>query len=492
MVTISSEILRRTKILVTLGPASTGQSTIESLIKTGVDGFRFNFSHGTIEDFRPVLRTVRDVSSELDRHIACMADLQGPKIRVGKLEEEPLTLSENSRVILHSGEQDFFDPPEDLPELPITHRNLVDDFTVGTKVHVNEGRITLRITEKREQCLIATVLEAGRVWNDKGVNVPDAEFDVPAMTPKDKEDLNAIVTEDFDMVALSFVRQASDLQEARAKLEEADPPIDLLAKIESKKALSNLDEIIDSVEGIIVARGDLGVEIGPERVPYHQKRMIEKANRKGRIVITATQMLESMISNPVPTRAEVSDVANAVLDVSDGVMLSGETAVGDHPVKVTDYMNDIVRATEDDFREKLASLSPDLDELDTKVGATMSNAAAQVANDVDASAIVAPTSTGFTVRMVSKTYPVCPIIALSFRATTRQKVSMYRNVKPYKLEKISSTEKLIEESIRIVDELELAQPGDNIVLLAGLPIDRGGITNLLHVIEIPESDQGSK
>lgn len=415
-----------------------------------------------------------------------MADLQGPKIRVGKLRDEPLDLSGNTTVAVVPAGQPPADLPVDYPCLPITHGNLVEDFTPGTQIYVNEGKVTLRVTEQKSDHLLATVTEAGRAWSDNGVNIPNADFHVPAMTEKDRRDLRAIVREDFDMVALSFVRKASDLNQARTILRDSDRPIDLLAKIESSKALGNLDSIIDAVEGIIVARGDLGVEIGPERVPYHQKKMIEKANRKGRIVITATQMLESMIDNPVPTRAEVSDVANAVLDVSDGVLLSGETAVGKFPVKVTDYMDNIIKTTEEDFREQLFELSPDLDKLEAKVGATMSNAAAQVANDVNASAIVAPTSSGFTARMVSKTYPVCPIIALSFNPTTRQKSSLYRNVKPYDLEKISSTEKLIDESIRIVRELDLARAGDNIVLLTGLPIDKAGITNLLHVIEVPE------
>lgn len=418
-----------------------------------------------------------------------MADLQGPKIRIGTLNTDSLTLEESDTVILYPSStlEPSFDESYSL--IPITHENLVQDFKVGTEIYLNEGKVQLRVTDKNKGSLTAEVEEGGRVRSDNGVNVPNANFDVPAMTDEDRSDLDDIVQADFDMVALSFVRRASDLEEARDTLDKTDRPIDLLAKIESKKALDNLDSIIETVEGIIVARGDLGVEIGPERVPFQQKRMIKKANQKGRIVITATQMLESMINSPVPTRAEVSDVANAVLDVSDGVMLSGETAIGEFPEKVTKYMNSIVTTTESDFRDELFEISPDLGELDAQVGATMSNAAAQVANEVEASAIVAPSSSGFTVRMVSKTYPVCPIIALSFKPTTRQKVAMYRNVKPYPLEKISSTEKLIEESTRITRELDLAEPGDNIVLLTGLPVDKGGITNLLHVITVPESAQ---
>lgn len=475
---------RRTKILVTVGPASREESTLRNLMEAGVDGFRFNFSHGSIEEFRPQLRKIRSISRDLDRYGACLADLQGPKIRVGKLEQEPLTLSHNESIILYPDTIDPDQLPDEQTSIPVDYENLSEDFRTDSVIFVNEGQVSLRVTRQHDSYVEARVTEEGTIWSDKGINLPETEVSAPAMTEKDRRDLEAIVEADFDMVALSFVRRASDLDEAREALKEADGNPDLLAKIESRKALDNLDEIISVVEGIIVARGDLGVEIGPERVPYQQKRMIRKANRMGRIVITATQMLESMIQNPVPTRAEVSDVANAVLDVSDVVMLSGETAIGDYPVKTTRTMNDIIRTTENDFRDELVELSPDLDELEVLVGASMSNAAARVANEVGAKAIVAPSSSGFTVRMVSKTYPVCPIVALSFNETTLRKTSLYRNVKPYPLEKIDTTDRLIEESQRIVRNLGLASPGDNIVLLTGLPINQAGVTNLLHVVEL--------
>lgn len=475
---------RRTKILVTVGPSTSDESTLRRLLEAGVNGFRFNFSHGSIDDFKPILKRIRKITSEFNRNVTCLADLQGPKIRVGKLDSQPLILENEEIVVVHPPDVTSDNLPDNSIHVPITHANLASDFSTGSLIHLNEGKVRLEVVEQKEDYIKARVREEGKIWNDNGVNVPDTEFSVPAMTDKDRRDLRGIVEEDFDMIALSFVRKASDLDEAREKIQEVDQPLDLLAKIESSKALRNLDEIISSVEGIIVARGDLGVEIGPERVPFQQKRMIRKANRRGRIVITATQMLETMIENPVPTRAEVSDVANAVLDVSDVVMLSGETAVGQYPIKTTETMNNIITTTETDFRDQLVELSPDLDRNEVKIGATMSNAAARVANDVDAKAIVAPTSSGFTARMVSKTYPICPIVALSYNDRTLQKSSLYRNVKPYPLEKISKTERLIEESKTIVRELNLAVEGDKIILLTGLPLERGGITNLLHVIEI--------
>jgi pyruvate kinase len=475
---------RRTKILVTIGPACEDETILRQLISTGVDGFRFNFSHGTIEDFRPQLRTIRKITEDLDTNVTCLADLQGPKIRIGKLKNEPITLEDGETVLLHADDRPTPETDFEAQIIPITHSNLAEDFTTGSKIYLNEGQITLEVTDQRSDYVLAVVKEGGRARSDKGVNLPETEFSVPAMTQKDKQDLNQIVQEDFDMVALSFVRRASDLSEARKTLNDTDRPIDLLAKIESQKALTNLDEIISAVEGIIVARGDLGVEIGPERVPFQQKRMIKKANEKGRIVITATQMLETMVDNPVPTRAEVSDVANAVLDVSDVVMLSGETAIGSFPVKTTQTMINIIRTTETDFRDELGKLSHNLAELEVQVGASMSNAAARVAKEVNAKAVVAPSSSGFTIRMVSKTHPECPIVGLSFKNTTRQKTALYRNVHPYSLDKVTRTDTLIEKSKDIVKELNLADSGDNIVLLAGLPINKPGLTNLLHVVKL--------
>jgi pyruvate kinase len=271
---------------------------------------------------------------------------------------------------------------------------------------------------------------------------------------------------------------------AREMIDDSNKNIDLIAKIESRKALDNLDGIIEAVEGIIVARGDLGVEVGVERVPFHQKEMIKKANRRGKIAITATQMLESMIQNPVPTRAEVSDVSNAILDGSDVVMLSGETAVGDYPIQSVKAMADIIEATEEDFHKQLIELTPDIEQGEEKLAASMSNAAARVANEIGAAAIIAPTSSGFTARMVSNTYSICPIIALSFNPVSRQKAALYRNVRPYELGKVTDTDKLMTASIEAAKEMGYAKEGDQVVLITGLPITQPGVTNFLHVMDV--------
>lgn len=475
--------LRKTKILITVGPACSDEETLRSLMEAGVNGFRFNFSHGSMEAHRSSLNRVRQISSELDQPVACLADLQGPKIRVGELEDEPMTVEQGTTYCLYpAGEEHTHG--NSTKQIPINYEFLLDDVEKGDEIYMNDGQIELVVEHVDEGCVQARSLVEGLLWSRKGVNIPGADLSVNAMTEKDFDDLEQIIKHDFDYVALSFVCRASDLDPARELLEQADRNMDLIAKIESRRALDHLDEIIDGSEGVIVARGDLGVEIGVERVPFHQKNMIRKANSRGKIVITATQMLESMIEKPVPTRAEVSDVSNAILDGSDVVMLSGETAVGDYPVRSVEAMAEIIEATESDFEEHLMELVSTVQEGAEKQAISMSNSAARVANEIDARAIVAPTASGFTARMVSNTYSFCPIIALSFDRTTRQKTALYRNVIPYSLRKMNDTDELIEASASVARELGYAAEGDPVVLLTGLPIREPGVTNFLHVLNV--------
>jgi len=478
----TTQVYRKTKILVTVGPSVSDEDKIRALINEGVDGFRFNFSHGGIEAHLPILNKVRKVAEEKGKYVACLADLQGPKIRVGEIEEEPLEIKEGQHVALYYCEREK--PNYEGPTIPICYEHILEDIHKDEVIFLSDGQIELQIKRKTETYLEAQSLVDGALWSRKGVNIPSSELSVDALTEKDRTHLRAVVQEDFDYVALSFVRHPRDLKPARKIIKKSNEDIDLIAKLESRKALDHLDEIIESVEGIIVARGDLGVEIGVERVPYYQKRMIEKANRRGKVAITATQMLESMIHNPGPTRAEVSDVSNAILDGSDVVMLSGETAVGEHPIRSVKTMCDIIGATEEDFQQHLMELTPDIEHGEEKLAASMSNAAARVANEIGASAIIAPTASGYTARMVSNTYPVCPIIALSFNPTSRQKAALYRNVTPYSLKKIEDTDSLVRNSVQVAKELGYAEPGDRVVLLTGLPTSRTGVTNLLHVIDV--------
>ena len=475
--------LRKTKILITVGPACWDEETLRSLIKAGVDGFRFNFSHGGIEDQRPVLERVRTIAKEEQRFVACLADLQGPKIRVAELSDEPMEIKQGETYCLYPVGQEHH-APATPGQIPIDYEHFIDDLSVDDEVYLNDGQLELIVEHVGNNCVQARSRVNGLLRSRKGVNIPSADLSVDAMTEKDHEDLQEIVKHDFDYVALSFVRRARDLEPAREILEQTEQNIDLIAKIESRRALDHLEAIIENSEGIIVARGDLGVEIGVERVPYHQKNMIRKANSRGKTVITATQMLESMIEKPVPTRAEVSDVSNAILDGSDVVMLSGETAVGSHPVRSVEAMREIITATESDFEEDLIELVSTVQEGPRKQAISMSNSAARVANEIGARAIVAPTASGFTAQIASNTVSRCPIIALSFDATTRNKAALYRNVVPYSLKKLSNTDELIEASACAARDLGYADKGDPVVLLTGLPISRRGVTNFLHVLNV--------
>ncbi len=473
---------RRCKILATVGPATAEPDKIEQLIEAGVNGFRFNFSHGGIEDFRPLITKIREISRERGEAVACLADLQGPKLRIGVNLSSELSVEPGQEVAVYpAGEAE---EPDFNPAIPISCSSLLTDLKPGENIYINDGQIQLQIKGETPVALLTVVKRGGIVAPKKGVNLPDSELSFPALTEKDKADLEGIIKADFDFIALSFVRRPEDLKPVREAIEAIEKPIDLIAKIETRLALENLPEIIGEVEGVMVARGDLGVEIGHRRVPYYQKEIIRQANSRGKIVITATQMLESMIKNSSPTRAETSDVANAVLDGSDVVMLSGETAVGDYPVETVETMNEIINSTESDFKQQLRELSADLEQPGREVAVSMVNAAARSAWEIAARAVVIPTFSGSTARLLSNTYTPCPLIALCASPTARQKSALYRNVYPWPLEVIDSTDRLVEEVKRVVKKLKIAREGEKIVLLAGLPLAKPGITNMIYVIEI--------
>ncbi len=475
---------RKCKILATVGPSLSDEKKLRRAIEAGVDGFRFNFSHGDIQQHRDILEIIRQISTEINRPVAALADLQGPKIRVGELEVDELELCEGQQVWIY---EDTVPPTAETPAIPIAYQNLVQEVEPGEDIFINDGIVQIKVLDRCEDCLEGRVITGGILWSRKGVNLPDSELKVPSLTDKDRRDLEGIVEEDFDMVALSFVRQPEDLRQIRKLLQDCGRPVDLIAKIEHRRALDNLESIINEVEGVMVARGDLGVEISPQRVPFYQKKIINEANRRGKIVFTATQMLESMIHNPRPTRAETSDVANAVIDGSDVVMLSGETAVGDYPLRVIETMDEIITATEKDFPRRPPGLSGVKDKTNDyarQIAISTSLSAAQSANQLEAAALVIPTFSGFTARLASNTNVRAPIIALCPSRTARQKLSLYRNVHTYPLGMVDDTDRLIEKTVEITRENNLATTGDRLVLLAGLPLSRPGVTNFMHIIEV--------
>lgn len=473
---------RRCKVLVTIGPAIEEKAQIKQLLEAGVDGFRFNFSHGTLEDFLPLIDRIREISRELEKPVACLADLPGPKLRVGSSLESALNLNVGEEVVVYEPDSGF--SVDSSRAFPVDCETLFEDVEPGESIYVNDGQVQLEIREVKQGAVFTRVQQAGLVQADKGVNLPDSDLSLHALTEADRQALTGIVQADFDLVALSFVRSARDLELAQETIAAEDSQVDLIAKIETKPALQNLEEIISEVQGVMVARGDLGVEISHRRVPFYQKEIIKRANRRGKIVITATQMLESMIEQPSPTRAETSDVANAVLDGSDVVMLSGETAVGNYPVEAVKTMVEIIDSTESDFQQELREISTDIQEPSREVAVSMVNAAARCAREIEARAVVIPTFSGSTARMFSNTYTPCPVIALCASSTTRQKSALYRNVYPWPLEVIDNTDQLVKEVKRVTRELELVEPGEKVVLLAGLPLAEAGITNMSYVIEI--------
>ncbi|MFP4687623.1 MAG: pyruvate kinase [bacterium] len=479
---MSFKAKRGCKILITFGPAIADPEKLRQLIRRGVNGFRFNFSHGNIENHRPWLDKIRKISEEEGKVVACMADLQGPKIRLGELDEEPVLLQDNQEVLLYPANSEA--PKSSQPVLPVSYDSLLQEIEVGEEVYINDGLVQLEISAKEDNFLRAQVITGGELSSRKGVNLPGSDLKIPAMTDQDREDLEEIIRSDFDMVALSFVRRPRDLCPVRKLLHKSDRPVDLIAKIECRQALENLDAIIKEVEGVIVARGDLGVEITQQRVPYYQKQIIQRANRRGRIAITATQMLESMIHNQRPTRAETSDVANAVIDGSDVVMLSGETAIGNYPLRAAEAMIEIIRATEQDFSPARDELDIDAAGEEKKSAVSICNAAADCVNDLGVRALVVPTFSGFTARLASNLNVDSLIIAFCPSITTLQKTALYRNVQPCVLEMMENTDELIEAVSEMVISRGIATSGDRLLLLAGLPLSKPGVTNFLHLIEI--------
>lgn len=457
----------KTKILSTLGPASFDEAVLSDLL-SAVDGVRFNFSHSTVDEHVEKARAIR---SE-DRNVTCLADLPGGKYRLR--DEQPITdLDEQDEVSVGYESVDIHLP--DTLDL--------DDFEEEDTVQISDGTIKIVLSKQKKQSWTATVKRGGRIESGDGLTLPDRSAFSAALTSQDREYLKRILDEPFDMVALSFVRNAEDVKEAakiiRSKSGDVRP--DLIAKIETEAALDNIDGILDYVEGVMVARGDLGAEVGVERVPYEQKRLIERANQQGKIVITATQMLDSMVQSQTPTRAEVSDVANAVLDGSDVVMLSEETAIGDYPLEAVRTMRNVIRRAEQDFQNDLDD-PVSLSQHDPPTAASLSRAAAGVAQRVQGSAVAVFTTSGFSARLMSKTHPDCPIISLCTTAEAYRKTRLYRNIEPMQLETPDSTDALIESVRHTVRGRSDIGEGP-IIVLGGLPLQQTRITNFLHVIE---------
>ncbi|MDR7415984.1 MAG: pyruvate kinase [Armatimonadota bacterium] len=475
---------RRTKIVATLGPATDAPGRIRELVRAGVDVFRFNFSHGTREEHARRMREVRRAAEELGRTVALLQDLQGPKVRVGELpEHRPVELREGERIFIRAEAGDVEDRV-----LTTTAPDLLREVRPGDRILLADGQMELSVTAVRESGIEAQVVRGGRVEEHKGMSLPGVRTRIPALTQKDLEDLRFGIAQGVDMIALSFVRRAEDVLSARAELERLGAEIPLIAKLERAEALDHLEEILASSDGVMVARGDLGVEVPLERVPVLQKTILRKANEFGIPAITATQMLESMVHHPRPTRAEVSDVANAILDGTDAVMLSDETAVGAYPVEAVRMMDRIAVEVE--------SAHPELYQAGLShtrrmgIAEAVAAAACALARDVRAKAIVVITRSGRTAQLVSKNRPAEPILAVTEDPRVARSLALWWGVEPVVTPFREDTDAMVAHTEEVLLRAGLVEPGDVVVFTGSSPIIARGRTNFLKVHRIRRREGG--
>jgi pyruvate kinase len=462
---------RRTKIVATIGPASASPEQVMELARAGMDGARLNLSHGTHDEHRERARAVRAIEAEIGRPLALIADLQGPKLRIGEL-DGPVRLTRGEDVVVAGGER------FDNGELPVSPAVISEVLQPGHEVLIDDGLVRLRvetIDQGRARC---AVLSGGVVTSHKGVNLPGVPVPIPSLTRKDMDDLELALELGVDFIALSFVRSAADVRDLHALIEHAGSHARVIAKIEKAEAVDALDAILDEADAVMVARGDLGVEIGVALVPLLQKRIIGAALERGKTVITATQMLESMVHQAEPTRAEASDVANAVLDGSSALMLSGETAIGEYPVEAVAYMDRLARAVEPSlgYRHQI----PEASEEPT-VGQAMSNAACDVAEVLQASALLVPTYTGRTASVVARLRPRRPILGLTHHDYALRQMALEWGVTPLLIPESADVENLWEVSIHAARKSGLVAEGDRVVITAGTAVNLPGTTDLIKV-----------
>ena len=462
---------RRTKIVATLGPASATADGLRALIGAGVDAVRLNLSHGTHDEHGERAWLVREIAAEIKRPVALIADLQGPKLRVGDLEEP---------IVLHKGNQITITAEEAATngDLPVAPSVISEVLEPGHDVLIDDGLVRLRVEEVAAGRALCAVIVGGPVGSHKGVNLPGVPLPIPSITRKDAADLAWALSTGVDFIALSFVRSAADVRDLRALIEQSGSHAHVVAKIEKAEAIDELDAILNETDAVMVARGDLGVEIGAALVPLLQKRIIAASLERGKPVITATQMLESMIHSAEPTRAEASDVANAILDGTSAVMLSGETAVGDYPVEAVAYMDRIARAVEPSmgYRHEL----PEAAENPT-IGGAMSNAACDLAEALRAAAILVPTFTGRTANAVARLRPRRPIVAFTHIDWALRQLALEWGVTPLLIQECRDVEDLWSTSITAAREVGLLETGDRVVITAGTAVNIPGSTNVIKV-----------
>jgi pyruvate kinase len=470
----------RTKIVCTLGPASDTEDAIRAFIDAGMAVARINFSHGTHADQARRVELVRRAASEAGRPVAILADLQGPKLRVGVLPEDGVTLVEGKTITL-ADEESSSDPSM----IPLPHPEVLRVVRPGDRMLLDDGLLELRVLDADGTQVRADVVTGGTLMSRKGLSLPHTSLQMPSITQKDREDTVFGVEQKVDYFGLSFVRCADDVTHLRNWLQELEASTPIIAKIEKPEALGCIEDILEVSDGLMVARGDLGVEAPAEDVPIAQKRIIRACNRVGKPVITATQMLDSMMRNPRPTRAEASDVANAILDGSDAIMLSGETAVGHYPVQSVQMMARIAKVTERSM-PYADWLQRTRDDVSMSVTDAIGQVACEIAADLDAKAIITSTISGATARRVAMHRPVTPIIAPSPSETTCQQLGLVWGVQPLLVEQFEDTDTMIATAVGAAQARDLVSEGDLVIITAGVPAGGSGLTNMLKAHRVGE------
>ena len=470
-------MLKKTKIVCTIGPASRDADTMREMLEAGMNVARLNFSHGTHEEHRKTIETFRRVRDEQDRPAAILLDTKGPEIRLGDFENGSEILEEGDEFTLTSEEC-----PGTKERVSTTYKALPSQVSLGTSILIDDGRVRLRVAGTTEDEVRCIVVNGGKISNRKGVNIPNQSLDLEYISEADRQDILFGIEMDVDYVAASFVRSGADVKVLRSLLNEnGGDRIKIISKIENTEGIENFKEILALSDGIMIARGDMGVEVDFEKLPGIQKKFIKECCKAGKTVITATQMLESMTHSPAPTRAEITDVANAVFDGTSAVMLSGESAAGDYPVETVKAMAKIVSQAEEDAEEVNQYKFLEVETNDRDVSNAMGHAACTTAHDIKASAIVAITTSGYTAEMMAKYKPVEPIIAATPDSKTYHQQALTRGVYPVLTQRSSNWNDLMEKAIEGAERMKFVKKGDCIVLSAGMPLQVPGTTNLIRV-----------
>ena len=475
--------MRKTKIICTLGPSTDKDGVLEELVKEGMNVARFNFSHGLHDEQKGRIDKLKEIRTRLNKPVAALLDTKGPEIRIREFENGKVTLKEGQEFTLTTEE---IVGNEKI--VSVTYKDLYKDVKPGNSILIDDGLIGLEVKKIKGQDIICKVVNGGVLGNKKGVNLPGVEVNMPFISPKDHDDILFGIKEGYDFIAASFTRTAADVKEIRDILEKnGGHDIKIIAKIENQQGVDNIDSIIEAADGIMIARGDMGVEIPAEEVPHVQKEIIKKCNAKYKPVITATQMLDSMIRNPRPTRAEVTDVANAIYDGTDVVMLSGETANGKYPLEAVKMMVKIAERTE----QEIKGHSVEYSNLHSKrsISSAVCNAAVQTADNLGAKAIICPTISGFTARLTSKLKPEAEIIGCSPYDNVLRKMQIYWGVRPLKTATEASTDKIIEHALVVSEHAGFVEEGDTVIVSAGIatssdPSSKRGLTNTMRVVTI--------